>query len=145
LIPEVEKDLRLLYTIYNFGDSYNQRLGESIANGFSKAGMIILMGAATTGSSAAQPLDQQMTALHGAAFAGCDGLMAVDGRTLVNQTVPDNPNNTLDAYTRDSGVYRPQASKIYEGGEYQDGNTRCGAGGKYRVTYAVYRTSWRMP
>jgi hypothetical protein len=118
-------------------------LGEEIANGFSKAGMIILTGTAHSG--AAQPIDQQMTSLHKAAFAGCDGLMAVDARTLVNQTIPDNPNQTPDVRTRDTGEYHPGPSQIYEDGEYQDGNTRCGAGGKYRVTYAVYRTSWRKP
>ena len=145
LTPELEQELRVLYTLYNFGDSYTQRLGEAIANGFSKAGMIILMGAATVGSGAAGSLDKAMTDLHGAAFAGCDGLMAVDARTLVNQTVPENPNDTLDLRTRETGEYHPGPSQIYEGGEYQDGNTRCGAGGKYRVTYIVYRTSWRKP
>jgi hypothetical protein len=145
LTPEVEQELRVLYTVYNFGDSYAQKLGEEIANGFSKAGMIILMGTATVGSGAAGSLDKAMTDLHAAAFAGCDGLMAVDARTLVNQTIADNPTVTLDLRTRETGEYHPGSSQIYEGGEYQDGNTRCGAGGKYRVTYVVYRTSWKKP
>jgi hypothetical protein len=144
LIPEVEMNLRFLFTVYNFGDSYTARLGEAIANGFSTAGMIFLKGADTTGSDAAESLDEAMKALHAAAFAGCDGYMAVDTVVLVNQTVPEQPDATLDALTRATGVYRPAATKIYEGGQYADGNTRCGAGGRYKVTYAVHRTSWRQ-
>lgn len=145
LTPELEGELRVLYTLYNFGDSYNQKLGQAIADGFSKAGMIILMGSGTGFSGAAQPLEKQMSELHKAAFAGCDGLMAVDARTLVNRTVPDNPDETLDKRTITTGEYRPGPSQVYEGGEYADGNTRCGAGGEYRVTYVVHRTSWRKP
>jgi hypothetical protein len=145
LTPEQEEELRLLYTVYNYGESYDQRLGEAIANGFSKAGMIILMGSATVGSGAAPQLDQAMQALHASEFAGCDGYMAVDKISILNRTVPDNPDKTLDAFTRDTGVYRPIPTTVYEGGEYQDGNTACGAGGKYKVAYAIYRTSWRPP
>ena len=140
LVPEAETELRVLYTVYNYGETYTQAMGEAIANGFSKVGMIILMGAATTGSSVATQLDEGMQKLHGAMFAGCDGITAADEVTVRNRAVAEAPNATLDGLTRGTGVYRPAPTKHYY---ERDGNTVCGPGGDYTVTYAVHRTSWR--
>jgi hypothetical protein len=142
LTPEHEKELSVLYNVYNHGKSRDQQIGEAVANGFSKVGMIILTG--TTGSEAAPALDKGMQSMHESMFADCDGLMAVGNPIISNRMEPAKPNDNLDAYTRGTGVHS-SVSGVYEGNEYQDGNTVCGAGGKYKVTYAIYRTSWRPP
>jgi hypothetical protein len=147
LVPEREDSLDILYAVYNYGDSYYQRLGEAVANGFSKVGMIVLMGygvqSGNSTTSVATQLDEGMQELHAGMFAGCDGLSAVDLRVFSNKTIDNLGSETLDAWTRATGTYFPPFTGVYEGGEYVDNNTRCGAGGKYLVRYAVYRTSWR--
>ena len=65
--------------------------------------------------------------------------MAVDKISILNRMVPVNFGQTLDAFTRDSGVYRTIPTTVYQGDECQDGNTVCGAGGKYKVTSLIVR------
>lgn len=147
LVPGREESVKVLYSVYNYGESFMQKLGNAIADGFSKAGMIVLMGyggfSGKSTASPAQELNKQMEALHGAMFAGCDGMSAVDYVIFRNVPVDGSDAKTLDGLTRATGEFHPDFTSEYAGGEYADGNTICGAGGKYRVRYSVYRTSWR--
>jgi hypothetical protein len=151
LVPEREKDLRILFYLDNHGDSPWQAIGLAVANGFSKAGMIALgaygglAGNSNTGSFASG-LDSVMEQFHDAAFASCDGKLAEDVVILANTTIANQSQNTLDAITRGAGTFTSPVlnngvPKIYN---ETDGDARCDKrGGKYTVTYAVYRTSWR--
>lgn len=150
LTPEKEDYLRVLYTVYNLadpGDAFTAKVGEGIANGFSKAGMIVLMGyGAQSGqstTSVATELDGAMQQLHAAWTAMCDGFTATDVREFPNKTIDQARDKTLDGLTAATGSYQPEWTKDFVGGEYTDGNTVCGPGGRYRVKYALYRTSWR--
>jgi len=146
LVPGREQDLRFLFYLQNVGGNPWQAIGEGVANGFSKAGMIILgaWGAASenssTGSFAGQ-LDSIMEKAHNAEFASCDGDVATDVVVIPNVVLANQPQFTLDAFTRSAGVFSTTVPKVYEN---TDGDFRCDRrGGKYRVSYTVYRTSWR--
>jgi hypothetical protein len=151
LVPEREQDLRILFYLDNHGDNISQEIGAGVANGFSKAGMIILSayGAESGGSSNssfASGLDDAMEKLHSAEFASCDGKLASDVVVIANTTIANQSQNTLDAFTRANGMFTSPVlnngvPKIYN---EIDGDFRCDRrGGKYTVTYAIYRTSWR--
>jgi hypothetical protein len=146
LVPERENDLRFLFYVDNVGDSAWAKIGEDVANGFSKAGMIILgaYGAAqgNQGTSGfAQQLDGAMEQLHAAETASCDGVVAADVVIAVNKTIAEQPQSTLDAMTRSFGMYHGTIPKIYRN---QDGDARCDQrGSAYTVSYAIYRNSWK--
>lgn len=151
LVPEREKELRILFYLDNHGDSHWQSIGLGVANGFSKAGMVALSayggvsGNSNTGSFASG-LDSVMEQFHDATFASCDGKLAEDVVVIANTTRANQPQNTLDAFTKGTGkftspVLNNGVPKIYH---ETDGDFRCDRrGGKYTVTYAVDRTSWR--
>jgi hypothetical protein len=146
LVPEREQDLRLLFWLDNHSDSVAQEVGLAVANAFSKVGMIALSaygagsGNAGAGGVAAQ-LDSVMEAFHSSAFASCDGVVATDIAVISNVTVENQPQLTLDAFTRSTGEHVVDIPQIYHN---TDGDFRCDRrGGNYRVSYTVYRTSWR--
>ena len=151
LVPEREKDLRILFYLDNHGDNIAQEIGLAVADGFSKAGMIALgaygglSGNNSTGSFASG-LDSIMEQLNSAEFASCDGKLAEDIVIIANTTVANQSQDTLDAFTQANGTFSSAVlnngvPKIYN---ETDGDFRCDRrGGKYTVSYTVYRTSWR--
>jgi len=139
LTPEVERELRFQYTLFNLGGNYAREVLEQIANGISTGGMIVLKAYDSRAGSFADSLDGAMRDLHAAWAASCDGIAAADARVISNVTSPNV--ETLDSLTRDTGVYRRTISGYRE----KDGNTVCGPGGDYAVTFAVVRTSWKAP
>jgi hypothetical protein len=149
LVPEVERDLRFLFYLDNIGDNASAETALGVANGFSKVGMIALSAYSTSegksgGSGFATQLDGVMSAMHSSATASCDGQLATDMVQIPNKTIANRPDLTLDAHTRQRGVYRvtmPRVTDVYTG---KDGDFRCDRrGSKYRVDYAVRRTSWK--
>ncbi len=152
LVPEREQDLRFLFYLDNHGTNISQEIGLAVANGFSKAGMVILgaYGAAGGGIGTGNfptELDKIMEDLHSAEFASCDGKLAADMVVIANTTIANQPQNTLDAFTKGNGTFSTAVlnngvPKIYH---ETDGDFRCDRrGGKYTVTYTVHRTSWRV-
>lgn len=139
LTPEVEQELRFQYTVFNLGDNYARDVLAAIANGISTGGMIALKAYNSSSGSFADSLDGAMGNLHDAWAASCDGTAAADARIWSNVALTNV--ETLDALTRDSGVYRRTIQNYME----KDGNLVCGPGGNYSVTFAVYRTSWEAP
>lgn len=151
LVPEREKDLRILFYLDNHGDNVAQEIGLAVANGFSKAGMIALgayggLSGNNSIGSFASGLDSIMEQLHTAETASCDGKLAEDIVIIANTTVANQSQDTLDAFTKANGTFTSAVlnngvPKIYN---ETDGDFRCDRrGGKYTVTYTVYRTSWR--
>jgi len=145
LVPEREQDLRFLFFLDNHGENISQEIGLAVANGFSKAGMIVLsaygaQSGSSTGSFAGQ-LDDAMEKLHSAETASCDGVLATDVVVITNTTIANQPQFTLDAFTRDTGNFSTTVPTVYTN---KDGDLRCDRrGGNYRVSYTVSRTSWR--
>jgi hypothetical protein len=146
LMPEAEDDLRFLFYVDNIGDSPWQKIGEGVANGFSKVGMIALsaFGASQGGSGTtgfAQQLDQFMGQFHSVAFASCDGVVATDIVVVRNKTIAEAAQSTLDALTRRTGKYSAAPPYIYRN---TDGDARCDRrGAAYTARFTVTRTSWR--
>lgn len=150
LVPEREKDLRALFYLINVGDEKWQEIGEGVANGFSKAGMVVLgaygafgggnSGSGNTGGFATQ-LDGAMGQLHDVGTASCNGDLARDLVVFTNTTQSNQPQNTLAAFTSENGTYKFTPDVVYLN---KDGDFRCHRnGGKYQVTLTVHRTSWR--
>jgi hypothetical protein len=139
LTPEVESELRFQFTLFNLGDNYAREVLEAIANGISTGGMLALKAYNSSSGSFADALDAQMEKLHGAWAASCDGIAAADAKWFSNVSL--SGVDTLDALTRDTGVYRRTGADYKE----KDGNLVCGPGGNYSVTWAIYRTSWQAP
>lgn len=146
LVPERENDLRFVFYVDNVGDNAWAKIGAAVADGFSKAGMIVLgaygaaQGSQGTGSVAGQ-LDNAMEKLHAAETASCDGVVAADVVVAVNKAIAEQPQSTLDAMTKGFGMYRATVPTIYRN---QDGDIRCDQhGSAYTVSYTIYRNSWK--
>ena len=146
LVPERETDSRLAFDLDNHDHNPAAEIFVAVANGFSKAGMIVLSaysaesGIAGGGSVAGQ-LDAAMEQMHSSMAASCDGQVAADVVILTNRTIANQSQFTLDALTRGTGVFTNSAPEIYRN---IDGDLRCDRrGGAYKVSYAIYRTSWR--
>ncbi len=150
LVPEREKDLRIMFYLDNHADDKTAEKIAAVANAFSKAGMLILSGYTTAsgggGNSFPSELDKVMEGLHNVGTGSCDGKLAEDLIIVPNTTIANQPQNTLDAFTRNNGTF---TSAVLNGGvpkiyHETDGDFICDKrGGQYKVTYAVYRTSWR--
>jgi len=147
LVPERETDLRFVFYLDNHDHNPAQEIFVAVANGFSKAGMIILSGyGAASGNPGAgnfaTQLDDAMEKMHSGMAASCDGPVAKDVVIVPNTTtVATLSQFTLDALTRGGGVFATTAPEIYR---EIDGDLRCDRrGGAYKVDYAVTRTSWR--
>ena len=140
LTPEKESDLRVLFFLYNLGHSGAYQLADSIANGFSDAGEIIL-GEYTGNSATAQQLNNYIQELNGALTASCDGPLALDVQIFNNQSVDGSNLNTLDNLTRGTGAFPYSPPTVYH---YKDGDAICDdRGSSYTVNLTVHRTSWR--
>jgi hypothetical protein len=148
LVPERERDLRFLFYLDNIGDRHKEEIAAGVANGFSKAGMIILSAysaaqGSTAGQSFATELDKVMEQMHSSATASCDGKLADDIVVLTNQTLANRAELTLDALTRASGAYSGTLPNEVDTYHNKDGDFICDRrGSQYRVTYTVFRTSW---
>lgn len=150
LVPEQESELRFLYYLDNIGDNPAQEIGLGVANGFSKAGMVILGAfSAAQGSSQggafATTLDGVMEQFHSTAFASCDGKLADEIVVLPNKTlIPNQPELTLEARTHATGQLVVTSPSPTDAFRNKDGDFRCDRrGGQYRVTYTIDRTSWQ--
>jgi hypothetical protein len=91
LVPERETDLRFAFDLDNHDHNPAQEIMVAVANGFSKAGMIILSGyGAAPGSSGtssvASQLDAAMEQMHSSMAASFDGQVAADVVILSNIT-----------------------------------------------------------
>lgn len=140
LTPEKESDLRVLFFLYNLGHSGGYQLADSIANGFSDAGEIIL-GTYTGNSATAQQLNNYIQKLNGALTASCDGPLALDVQIFNNQSVDGSNLDTLDNLTRGTGAFSYSPPTVYH---YKDGDAICDhRGSSYTVNLTVHRTSWR--
>jgi hypothetical protein len=77
-----------------------------------------------------------MESLHESGTGSCDGKLAEDLTIIPNTTIANQPQNTLDAFTRNNGTY---ISPVLNGGVpkiYQetDGDFICDRrGGQYRT------------
>ncbi len=146
LVPEREKDLRIIFYLHNHGGNASRETALAVGNAFSKIGMIILSGyGAASGNGGitgfAKELDTQMQRLHSTATASCDGKLASDVVIIANTTIANQPQNTLDAFTKNSGEFINTVPTIYR---EKDGDFICyRGGGQYKVTYGVHRTSWQ--
>ena len=138
LIPEIDEDLRFSYAAVNFGTSYNQKVFKKIMDGISDATAFGLSIYQPQSSGAWNQGNDFTHKLHELQWGGCDGPVANDVATVLNRTISNQYQSTLDAHTKDSGVWR-QTSPIYEI-ESQDG---CGKSSKYKIGWAIYRTSWK--
>jgi hypothetical protein len=145
LVPERESDLRFSFDLDNHDHNPAQEIFVAVANGFSKAGMIVLSAysaeSGNQGGSVAAQLDTAMEAMHSSMAASCDGQVAADVVILTNKTIGNQTQFTLDNLTRGTGVYSGTAPEIYRN---IDGDLRCDRrGGAYRVSYTITRTSWQ--
>jgi hypothetical protein len=149
LVPERETDLRFLFYLDNIGTSPSAEIAAGVANGFSKVGLVILSAYSASqgssgGSSFASQLDDVMEKMHSSATASCDGRLADDILVLTNHTLVNRPDLTLDGLTRSSGSYTAVLPSPTEEYHNKDGDFICDRrGGKYRVWYTVFRTSWQ--
>jgi hypothetical protein len=146
LIPEVDPDLKFLFSVLNMGTPYAQVVSQKIFDGISDATAAGLnaysasSGGGGNGWDGANAFTHKINALE---FGGCDGLVAADAVSMLNRTVAGNTQSTLDAKTRNTGKVtgtRPE-SGVFEI-KSQDG---CGQSGQYTVTWLVTRTSWLPP
>jgi hypothetical protein len=146
LVPERESELRFAFDLDNHDHNPAQEIFVAVANGFSKAGMIVLSaygaesGNAGAGGVASQ-LDQAMEGMHSSMAASCDGQVAADAVVISNKALAGQTQFTLDALTRGSGTFAATAPQIYRN---IDGDLRCDRrGGAYKVSYLITRTSWQ--
>jgi len=146
LVPEEEDGLGFVFQIENMGGRI-QEVGQEVANIFSQLGGVALMAYGTeSGKSSmdksAADLGQAMERLHGQMFAKCDGEVA-RGMVMVDNKVMNNqPDLTLERLTARTGEFTYTVPETYYFNKDED--LICGKRiSKYRVTYTVYRTSWR--
>jgi hypothetical protein len=138
LTPNKEDDLRFTIALTNIGDdTWVQELGNSIANGFSMAGMVAL--STTAYGGAGEGLHKGMEEFHGKAFAGCDGPLVEAMYIVPNKPLTSN-SETLYGITMATGSRSFRPEEIFVS---NDDDVRCGDDGKYRVRYSILRTSWR--
>lgn len=148
LVPEIEKDLRFVFSLDNIGDRHKEEIAAGVANGFSKVGLVILSAysaeqGSTSGQSFAGQLDNVMEQMHSAATGSCDGKIAADIRVITNITLVNRPDLTLEALTHASGTFSETLPNEIDTYANKDGDFVCDRrGSHYRVTYTIYRTSW---
>jgi hypothetical protein len=132
LVPEVSDNLVFQYDVENLGHE-NQTVLDSIsqaAGGILDA-LLRKKNIDTLGGFAAK--------IQG--LEGCDGPVAVDGRIILNKSDAELPGvPTLDSLTRERGLFTPIRTQ-FEGPDSQSG---CGENSRYRVTWSIYRTSWKQ-
>lgn len=149
LVPGRERDLRFVFYLDNHNDNTTASTFSLASIRFANAAQAILDGIGA-GRHSPEPsfagLDFAMEQLHSDQVGSCDGKLAEDTVVIANTTLANQPENTLDGFTRATGYYTSYvmsngAPKVYH---YTDGDAICDRrGGQYRVAYKIRRVSWQ--
>ena len=138
LVPEVDPNLGFYYVLMNLGHPETLKQLQVFLDFMSGAASAFLSG--YTGSSGWKTVDEFTRELNEIQWGGCDGPVAIGAHMILNQTVVGQSQSTLEVRTRESGRFGETSGPYGENIVSQRG---CGKSPRYKVSWAVVRTSWK--